>query len=149
MEKQFSADEFGILETTIIMFVIYFILMILGIIYSRLLIKKHMFHMTFKLFIVSVFAQFCSFLVTLCEYAQFSSSGLSTPGVLVIARLLDAIASTIFLFMLILIAKGYTVTRGRLRNVTKIKISILFLIYIIALVITFIYSEVVSIKYQP
>jgi hypothetical protein len=46
--------------------------------------------------------------------------------------------------MLILLAKGYTVTRGRLRTPTVLKIIILFTIYVIAYVITFMYSELVS-----
>jgi hypothetical protein len=46
--------------------------------------------------------------------------------------------------MLILIAKGYTVTRGRLRKVTWIKIVILFLSYLVSILITFLYAEIVS-----
>ena len=44
--------------------------------------------------------------------------------------------------MLILIGKGYTVTRGRLRKNTWIKIVVVFVLYVIAIVIVFLYSEI-------
>ncbi len=42
------------------------------------------------------------------------------------------------------LAKGYTVTRGKLRRITKIKLTVLFGAYIIAYIIAFIYAEAVS-----
>ena len=54
------------------------------------------------------------------------------------------ISSCAFLFMLILLAKGYTVTRGRLRKATQIKIGIFFILYIVGVVISFILAEAVS-----
>ena len=56
----------------------------------------------------------------------------------------DAIAQIIFLLMLILVAKGYTITRGRLRKITVIKLIIFFSIYLIAYIVSFICAEVVS-----
>lgn len=170
--KHFSADEFGIFETSIAMSAYYLILNLLALISAKMLHSKQFLHATFKLFISSVFIQFVSFVLTLSEYAQFSQSGISTPGLLTCgnflllfsslslsfwmiltksnnlrfyskARVVDAIAQTIFLFMLILLAKGYTVTRAKLRKATKLKIFVLFSIYIIAFVIAFAYSEAV------
>lgn len=38
-------------------------------------------------------------------------------------------------------AKGFNVTRGRLRPITMIKMSILITIYVLAIIISFIYAE--------
>ena len=59
-------------------------------------------------------------------------------------RILDTIAGIIFLLLLILMAKGYTVTRGTLRTITAVKVIIVFCLYTAAYVIAFIYSEAVS-----
>lgn len=56
----------------------------------------------------------------------------------------DAIAQIIFLLMLILVAKGYTITRGRLRKITIAKLIVFFSVYLIAYAVAFIYAEAVS-----
>jgi len=61
----------------------------------------------------------------------------------VLARVFDAIAQIVFLLMLILVAKGYTITRGRLRKITTIKLIIFFSIYTLAYLLAFIFAEAV------
>ena len=141
---QYFKLPLGILETSICMFISYLIVAIVTLIFAKILQKKNLLHSTFKIYIASVLFQFFSYLFTLSEYGQFSSSGIFTGGCAFMGRFLDAIAQTLFILMLILLAKGYTVTRGRLRTPTVLKIIILFTIYVIAYVITFMYSELVS-----
>lgn len=126
------------------MFLSYLVVTVTTLIFAKILHKKNLFHSTFKLFFASVMFEFFSYLFTLSEYGQFSSSGIYTGGCAFMGRFLDAIAQTLFILMLILLAKGYTVTRGRLRTPTVIKIIVLFTIYVIAYVITFIYAEMVN-----
>nr|QVK45728.1 G protein-coupled receptor [Proales similis] len=142
----FSADEFGILETSIAMTIWYFLMLLFCAVYAKILIKRTLFHITFRLFIASVGFQFLHFLFYMSEYAQFAYSGIFTPGMIVTARLFDAIAQFIFLIMLILLAKGYTVTRSKLRKITAIKLLIFSIIYAVAYIVAFIYSEVL---YDP
>ena len=59
-------------------------------------------------------------------------------------RFLDAGANVLFLLILILIAKGYTVTRSTLRTITVIKLVIVFCFYSVAYIIAFVYSEAVN-----
>jgi hypothetical protein len=47
--------------------------------------------------------------------------------------------------MLILLAKGYTVTRGKLRKITVIKLCLFFAIYLSAYVSVFVVAQVVGI----
>lgn len=150
------------------MFVFYFLLMLLSGLYAVIMFKKHLFHITFKLFIASINFQFLKFLFYLIDYGQASTSGKPLHAILVLgmsfstffilfflnlkkkffincfkARIFGEISETIFLLMLILIAKGYTVTRGRLRKVTWIKLVVLFMCYLLAVIIVFLYSEIV------
>ena len=61
------------------------------------------FHVTFRLFLASVLIEFLYFLFTMSEYAQFSSSGISTPGMMTVARIFDNVAQILFQIMLILL----------------------------------------------
>lgn len=126
------------------MFLLYLIFSITGLIYAKILFKKMFLHVTFRIFLSSLILELFSFLFTMSEYAQFSQSGITTPGMLVVARLLDSVAQTLFLLMLVLLAKGFNVTRGSLRTATLIKIAVLLSAYIFAIVFAFIYSEAVS-----
>lgn len=81
-EHHFSADEFGILQTSISFFIIYSLFVILGIVYTKLLYNKKFLHITFKLFLVSVLLEWFSFLFYTSEYGQFKNSGIFTFGML-------------------------------------------------------------------
>ncbi len=78
----FSADEFGIFETSIAMFFAYLILLIATCFYAKLLFNKSLLHTTFKIYIVSIIFELLYFLFSMAEYSQFSSSGSWTPGML-------------------------------------------------------------------
>ena len=165
-QRHFSADEFGILETSITMFLIYTLFIVLGIAYAVKLYNKQFLHVTFQMFIASVVIEWLSFLFYMSEYGQFSQSGLYTPGMLVMGRkicvkkrkkeqtfkfrfknkaqVFDAVSQIVFLLMLILLAKGYTVTRGKLRKVTAIKLTVFFAVYLSAYMAVFICAQVVS-----
>ena len=93
----------GIFETSIAFIILYFIISIIGFIFARILYKKILLHVTFRLFLLSIVAEFFSFLFTLIEYAQFSSSGISKPGLMTVARIFDSVAQILFLLMLILL----------------------------------------------
>lgn len=126
------------------MFILYLIISIISAVYTSILLKQKFLHVTFRLFVSSVVCELLSFLFTLSEYAQFSSSGISTPGMITVAMMFDAAAQVLFLLMLILLAKGYNVTRGKLKKKTMIKIAIFFSAYLFAVFFTFIYAQLVN-----
>ncbi len=118
-------------------------MIILCIVFGVLLHKKKLLHVTFRLFVASVVLEFVSFLIYMIHCIQFSQTGEFVGPVLTVSRIFDTVAQIIFLLMLILVSKGYTITRGKLRTVTKVKITIFFLIYSLAFIGAFIYAEVV------
>ncbi|GFS50582.1 transmembrane protein 145 [Trichonephila inaurata madagascariensis] len=58
-----------------------------------------------------------------------------------IDKVLEALSTLLLLMMLIFIAKGYTVTRGRLRKKTLLKIAAFLWLYVIVYVILFLYER--------
>lgn len=62
----------------------------------------------------------------------------------IIGQACEAVATLIFLLMLILMAKGFTITRGRLSASGSIKIAVFMTIYTVTYVILFIYQAAVS-----
>ncbi len=65
-----------------------------------------------------------------------------------LAQVFDAISQIVFLLVLILIAKGYTVTRGQLKKLTFMKLCIFFSIYLFAYVSAFVCASIVSADYS-
>ena len=59
------------------------------------------------------------------------------------AQVFEAVSQIVFLLMLILFAKGYTVTRGQLRKAAFIKLSIFFSVYLIAYIVSFVCATIV------
>lgn len=57
--------------------------------------------------------------------------------------MLEAVSVLVFLLMLILMAKGFTITRGRISTAGSVKIAIFMTIYIITYAILFIYEAAV------
>jgi len=60
---------------------------------------------------VSIFIEFFSFIFTMADFAQFSSSGVKMRTLSIIGQVLDEVAQIILLFLLILLAKGYNVIK--------------------------------------
>ncbi|CAM1314801.1 TMEM145 (predicted) [Pycnogonum litorale] len=139
--KHFSADEFYILPTNIIFTVAYTILIGLTIVCSVKLVKKHLFHATYKLFIVSVAYKLMSLVLLCISYGQYAMNGFGYPTLKILGRIGGATSEYLFLLMLLLIAKGYTITRGRLRTVSSIKLAVFMIFYLINYAALFVYQQ--------
>ena len=59
------------------------------------------------------------------------------------AQVFEATSQIVFLLMLILFAKGYTVTRGQLRKAAFIKVCIFFSVYLTAYIVSFVCATLV------
>ncbi len=63
---------------------------------------------------------------------------------LISGRLFEAGGTLVFLLMLILMGKGYTITRGRLSTSGSIKIAVFMTLFTITYIVLFIYEAAVS-----
>jgi len=62
-----------------------------------------------------------------------------------VGRVFEATAELVFLLMLILMAKGFTVTRGRISTSGSIKLAVFMTVYVLTYAALFIYQAYVSI----
>ncbi|XP_013394090.1 transmembrane protein 145 isoform X3 [Lingula anatina] len=140
--REFSADEFYILQVDISFSVIYIILLLLSVYCAYMLRSRQLFHTTYKMYMVSLGCEVIFLLIKVSYYATLANTGYKYPGVKIFARIFESIATLTFLLMLILLAKGYTVTRGRLRQATAVKITVMMTFYILLYIVMFIWEAV-------
>ena len=58
-------------------------------------------------------------------------------------RVLEAAADFTFLLLLLLCAKGYTITRGRLRQASAVKMTVFLALYVVTWGVLFVYEQLV------
>ncbi|XP_054711897.1 transmembrane protein 145-like [Uloborus diversus] len=139
--KHFSADELYILQVDICFLVLYVILLLMSFIETQALRARHLLHRTYLLYLSSVILE-CGGLAFLCaSYGIYAQEGSSRPGLKLMGKILEAFSTLFLLALLIFIAKGYTVTRGRLRKKTLLKIAGFFCMYILVYTCLFLYEQ--------
>ncbi|OAF68060.1 Transmembrane protein [Intoshia linei] len=136
----FSADEFYILQMDISFLVGFSILMILSFLVAYKLRIKQMFHSTYKLYMISIIFECIGLFILVITYSSFANEGHELRNVIRFGKFMEAISSTAFILLLILLGKGYTVTRGRLSNQGTIKCVIFITVYIVCYMILFFYE---------
>ncbi|XP_067131631.1 transmembrane protein 145-like [Centruroides vittatus] len=139
--KHFSADQFYILPIDIPFLIIYGLLFIASCFEAQILQSRHLLHTTYKLYLASVFYEFAGLLFLCISYGLYANDGIGVPVLRLIGKLLEAISTLIFLLLLILIGKGYTVTRGRLRSITAAKIAVFMTIYVVVYAALYLYEQ--------
>uniref|UniRef100_A0A8C7G0Q4 Transmembrane protein 145 n=1 Tax=Oncorhynchus kisutch TaxID=8019 RepID=A0A8C7G0Q4_ONCKI len=134
--QHFSADEFGILETDITFLVIFSLVFILSCYFAYNLKGRQLLHTTYKMFMTAAgvevtFLSLCGVLIFFPPSRHLSLS----PG-----KLLFSVSFLVFLLMLILLGKGFTVTRARISHSGSVKLSIYMTVYTVTYIILFIYE---------
>lgn len=102
--------------------------------------SRQLLHSTYKLFVLSVLCQFIGVaLQTIC-YLKYAVMGVIPYKVKIIGGVFVGTSETLFLLVLLLLAKGYTTTRGRLPISASIKLTVFMNLYAITYVTIFIYE---------
>ncbi|XP_034235030.1 transmembrane protein 145-like isoform X2 [Thrips palmi] len=139
--EHFSADEFYILPT-LMFFSICYLLMIVAIVMCTVELRsRQLLHATYKIFVASVTLQALGVMFQSISYIRYALDGVGFPRTRQLGRLLEAGSETTFLLLLLLLAKGFTVTRGRLRVGSSIKLTIFMCLYVVTYVSLFIYER--------
>ncbi|KAK2088577.1 hypothetical protein P7K49_034484 [Saguinus oedipus] len=80
-------------------------------------------------------------LLFFCIYwGQYATDGIGNESVKILAKLLFSSSFLIFLLMLILLGKGFTVTRGRISHAGSVKLSVYMTLYTLTHVVLLIYE---------
>ncbi|XP_020663572.2 transmembrane protein 145 isoform X1 [Pogona vitticeps] len=138
--RHFSADEFGILETDITFLLIFILILIISCYFGYLLKGRQLLHTTYKMFMMAAGVEVLSLMFFCIYWGQYASDGIGKSSLKILAKLLFSVSFLIFLLMLILLGKGFTVTRGRISHTGSIKLSVYMTLYTITHVVLFIYE---------
>ncbi|XP_055373017.1 uncharacterized protein LOC129606628 [Condylostylus longicornis] len=106
---QFSFEQQNLLEMYMIFLLVYIILVPMQIYAVRL--QKHP---VTKLFTISLISEFVSLAFITTHYINFAINGIGEPDFQTVGDILDIFSRTSFMLILLLLAKGWAVTRQQI-----------------------------------
>ncbi|MED6268273.1 hypothetical protein CHARACLAT_020666, partial [Characodon lateralis] len=142
--QHFSADEFGILETDITFLVIFTLVFLLSCYFAYNLKGRQLLHTTYKMFMTAAGVEVLSLMFHCVYWGLYARDGVGNGSLKILGKLLFSVSFLVFLLMLILLGKGFTVTRARISHSGSVKLSIYMTVYTITYVILFIYEAEVQ-----
>ncbi|XP_077967846.1 transmembrane protein 145-like [Styela clava] len=142
--EHFSADEFGILETNIVFLIIYSLTFTYAARVAVELANRQMLHTTYKMFTSCLGIELFGLLLLCIAMGTFATDGVGNEGLTIAGEILGAIAELGFLLMLLLLGKGFTITRGQLSHSGSIKLAVFITVYAVISVVLFLYEYVFS-----
>lgn len=131
LHYHYSADEFYILPILMVYGFLNLLLLIMTFRCAVQLRSRQLLHTTFKLLWSSVLLQTFGVFFLSLSYLLYGMNGYGLPNGKLLGRVLESASEITFLLLLILLAKGYTVTRARLRQMSTIKVTIFICAYVI------------------
>uniref|UniRef100_A0A8C5DKQ7 Intimal thickness related receptor IRP domain-containing protein n=1 Tax=Gouania willdenowi TaxID=441366 RepID=A0A8C5DKQ7_GOUWI len=138
--QHFSADQFGILETNITFLVIFFMVFLLSCYFAYNLKGRQLLHTTYKMFMTAAGLEVLSLLFHCVYWGLYATDGVGTGSLKLLGKFLFSVSFLVFLLMLILLGKGFTVTRARISHSGSVKLSVYMTVYTITYVVLFIYE---------
>ncbi|CAM9759608.1 unnamed protein product [Lampetra fluviatilis] len=138
--RHFSADEFGILQADITYLLVFSAVLAVSCYFADLLRKRQLFHSTYKLFMAAAGMQVMSLLLMCIYWGGYARTGSGNQPVRVLGKLLFSASFLTFLLLLILLGKGFTVTRGRISHAGVVKLTVYMTLYTTTYASLFIYE---------
>jgi len=138
--KHFSADEQNILQTDIFFMAVLTLIFFISLYVAYKLTQRQLFHTTYKLYLWVIFFELISIGVNIGYYVEYGNTGKPTKSVKNIARAFHCLSEVLLVVLLILLGKGWTVTRGRISPAGQVKLSVFCTFYAVAYGALFIYE---------
>ncbi|XP_050098399.1 uncharacterized protein LOC126579127 [Anopheles aquasalis] len=136
--EHFSADEMYIPPILLAEAIAYSMLLLAVFICAVELKARHLYHCTYRLFTLSVLLQWFGVLLLSVTWSKYAVSGIGPfPN---FGGIFTSASEITFLLLLLLMAKGYTITRARLKTCTTVKITIFINLYVVVYVTLYIYQ---------
>ncbi|XP_072948677.1 transmembrane protein 145-like [Epargyreus clarus] len=138
--EHFSADEFYVLPILLTYTFAYVIVLIAVVMCSVELRARQLLHTTYKLFLASAAAQHAGAALQALAAVRAAVTGVSNTAARTAGEFLCGVSEMTFLLLLILMAKGYTITRGRLKVAFTIKLTVFMCCYVVTYIVLFVYQ---------
>ena len=165
LHHHFSADEFYLLPILFVAAILHMSLLFMSIWSAVVLKSRQLLHATYKLFLTLIFLHVSifdllvprsSYHLPICDlpfqtigtmflslhYLMYGLDGIGLVRTKLSGRILEATADFMFVLLIILIAKGYTVTRARLPQASALKMTVFACCYSIVYVTLFTYEDI-------
>ncbi|XP_026739984.1 transmembrane protein 145-like [Trichoplusia ni] len=138
--EHFSADEFYVLPVLLAYTFAYIIVMIAVVMCSVELKSRHLLHSTYKLFLMSIVAQHSGVVLQSLAYIRYAANGFGSDNARIVGQFFCGLSEMTFLLLLVLMAKGYTITRGRLKVGFTVKLTVFMCCYVVTYIVLFVYQ---------
>ncbi|KAJ0182943.1 hypothetical protein K1T71_000919 [Dendrolimus kikuchii] len=138
--QHFSADEFYVLPVLLAYTFAYVLVMVAVVMCSVELKSRHLLHTTYKLFLFSIVFQHLGVLLESLGYIKYASNGVGSPSTITVGQFFCGVSEMTFLLLLVLMAKGYTITRGRLKVGFTVKLTVFMCCYAVTYIVLFVYQ---------
>jgi hypothetical protein len=123
--KHFSYDEMGVLELYITAAVLQTLLNVWLLHIRRSLLAVNKYHATVQLLMASGALAWVSNLCNLAYYETYSRHGYADPVGLTIGSFLASASDLLVVYLLILLAKGWTLVRYKISSQGRVKLAVL------------------------
>jgi len=110
-ERQFSYDDQGLIEMYLIFWILFTLVTIVHLRGVWTLFSTKSFHPIVKLLTTTLLLETFSLLCLFIHYVIYASNGIGANGLKGLGEILDMGTQLVFMFLLILIAKGWCITR--------------------------------------
>lgn len=103
---------------------------------------RQLYHCTYRLFSLSVILHWSGVLLNSVTWARYAVSGIGPFTIF--GNFFTGASEIAFLLLMLLMAKGYTITRARLSTVSTVKITVFINLYIVVYISLYIYQAEVT-----
>ncbi|XP_063601279.1 transmembrane protein 145-like [Penaeus indicus] len=141
--KHFSADEFYILRTDLTALILQLGILFLSLLAASELKNRQLFHSTYRLYMTAVVLQVSGLAFLSLHYGRYGYNGVGLENSKLLGRVLLSIGTVVMVLMLLLMGKGFNITRGRLRQASAVRLTLFMCIYSITYTTLFIYEQLI------
>ncbi|KAJ3426562.1 intimal thickness receptor-related [Anaeramoeba flamelloides] len=134
--QEFSCEQQGLLALNIVYFIFFTILCLVQLFVSVKLQRTGDFHPILRFFLYVLILRTAALLMNLVHFGSFAQNGIGSPGLIVLAAIVEIISQIGFFLIIIAIALGWTITVRNIPHKKGLLLgSLVFLILFIILII--------------
>uniref|UniRef100_A0A914I7W2 Phospholipid/glycerol acyltransferase domain-containing protein n=1 Tax=Globodera rostochiensis TaxID=31243 RepID=A0A914I7W2_GLORO len=146
-QRHFSFDQFYSLPIALAFVLLDAAICAVAIVFACMLKSRKMFHVSYRLFLHSLFCEFVSGLFLWSHLEKYADDGFGFPMLRLLSTIIRQFSIVFFVLLLLLVAKGYTITRARISTCSSVKMTLFVTVYL-ALRLAMLIWEIVVMTYM-